>query len=71
MTASDDETARVWETSSGREVMVLKGHRGPVRSASYSEDGRQILTTGFDRKARIWDAQSGEELLVIAIQGLT
>ena len=39
MTGSDDQTAKVWDAKTGAEVLTLKGHTGPVTSASFSPDG--------------------------------
>jgi WD40 repeat protein len=41
--ASDDNTARIWD-SSGKEVGILK-HQEFVTSASFSPDGKTIITT--------------------------
>ena len=35
---------------------------GGVYSASFSPDGKTIVTTGLDKTVRIWDAESGKEL---------
>ena len=60
-----DFTARVWDAISGEELRILKGHAGSVGSASFSPDGRWILTGSLDRTARIWDAQTGREVHVL------
>ena len=39
VTASDDSTARLWD-SVGRPLVILADHIGPVRSASFSPDGQ-------------------------------
>ena len=65
VTASDDNTARLWEPGSGaglstkwRTVAILSGHTGEVRSAAFSTDGRRILTASDDRTARLWEFSS-------------
>ena len=55
MTASDDNTARIWDAESGKEIAVLKGHDRLVRSAAFSGDGKRVVTASEDNTARIWD----------------
>ncbi len=62
VTASQDGTARVWDSASGRELANLRGHTGYVTGAAWSPDGKQIVTASLDSTARIWDVGSGREL---------
>ena len=39
-----DQTAKVWEAASGRELLTLKGHTAWVRSVAFSPDGQRIVT---------------------------
>ncbi|MGH6903603.1 MAG: DUF4062 domain-containing protein, partial [Geminicoccaceae bacterium] len=48
-----------------RELAVLRGHEGPVKTAAFSPDGDQVVTASADGTARLWDATSGEELAVL------
>jgi WD40 repeat protein len=65
VTASDDDTARLWDTQSGAEAAVLRGHTAPVLSASFSPDGARIVTASHDGTARLFDAESGAEVAVL------
>jgi WD40 repeat protein len=50
LTGSADNTARLWEVSSGQEVMQFAGHTASVFSVAFSPDGRHVLTgSGADR----------------------
>ncbi|MBI3537357.1 MAG: WD40 repeat domain-containing protein [Chloroflexi bacterium] len=65
VTASHDNTARVWDVASGRELFALRAHTSTVYSVVFSPDGKQIVTASDDNTARVWDASSGRELSVL------
>ena len=65
VTASGDNTARIWDAASGKQIAVLKGHAGPVNSAAFSADGMRVVTASGDNTARIWDAASGKQIAVL------
>lgn len=60
ITASRDDTARIWSLETGELILGLTDHAETVTSAMFSPDGNQILTASQDGTARIWDAQTGE-----------
>jgi WD40 repeat protein len=60
-TASEDNTARVWEAATGKELARLK-HDNIVTSVVFSPDGRWIATASEDNTARVWDTATGKEL---------
>ena len=54
MTASLDQTAKVWNAATGEELFTLAGHTGWVLSAAFSPDGQRIITGSFDQTAKVW-----------------
>lgn len=60
VTAGDDGTARYW--AAGQQPVVLLGHKRHVVSASFSPNGRTILTASRDRTARIWSPYAEPQL---------
>ena len=44
VTGSLDETAKVWDAASGKELLTLKGHSGQVGAVAFSPDGQRIVT---------------------------
>jgi WD40 repeat protein len=45
-----------------RELLALRGHTARVYLASWSADGKEIITAGSDGTIRAWDAGNGGEL---------
>ncbi|MGH3976671.1 MAG: hypothetical protein ACRDS9_25625, partial [Pseudonocardiaceae bacterium] len=64
-TASDDETARVWDAVSERQVAVF-AHDNVVVGVAFSPDGRWLATASEDYTARIWDVDSERQVAVFA-----
>ncbi len=58
-------TATIWDTKSGRELLVLRGHLGTVVQATFSQDGRLVATASRDGTAKVWDAWTGADLLTL------
>jgi WD40 repeat protein len=44
---------------------VLKGHAGPVVTATFSPDGKRVVTASADTTARLWDAKTGTDVAVL------
>jgi tetratricopeptide (TPR) repeat protein len=56
VTASWDNTARVWDAATGEPVTPSLKHNNRVFFASFSPDGRQLATAdSFGLNARVWD----------------
>ena len=56
VTASRDETARIWDAETGAVLRTLEGHDGEVYCCAFSPDGARVVTASDDKTARIWDA---------------
>ena len=60
VTGSYDDTAKVWDAATGRELRTLEGHGGSVTAASFSADSRSVVTGSADKTARVWDVATGK-----------
>jgi WD40 repeat protein len=65
VSAGGDQVARVWNVTTGQEVLKLVGHTSWVGSAFFSKDGSKIITSSGDDTARVWNAKTGQELLAV------
>jgi len=68
VSASNDNTVRVWDFESQKLIKTLKGHGGWVLSCEFSPDGKDVLSGSHDHQAKIWSLKGYEEVRVF--QGL-
>jgi WD40 repeat protein len=56
---------RVWEVTTGREVVTLTGHSFSICGLCFSPDGRVLASASYDGTIRIWDMMTGESQCVL------
>lgn len=54
-----DNTVRILETSSGKELYKIGNHENWVLGTTFGVDGKRIVSVGRDRAAKLTDATSG------------
>ena len=62
---SNDSIALLWDALSGRVIRRFEGHGAQVYDATFSPDGKRIVTASADNTARIWDAATGATIAVL------
>ena len=65
VSASYDNTLRIWDADTGTCQRVLQGHTNPVSGCAVSPDGTRIVSASSDNTLRIWDADTGTCQLVL------
>ena len=65
-TASDDNTIKLWVSSSGELLKTLAGHTHYVFCCAFSPKGNLLASGSFDETIRIWDFSNGQCLKVSA-----
>jgi WD40 repeat protein len=65
VTGGSDNIIRVWDVSTGEQLMTFSGHSGEVLSVDVSPDGLTLASASVDKTARIWDAVTGQEIATL------
>lgn len=66
LTGSEDGTACLWETTTGKLLITFSGHSHPVDSVAFSPDGTMVLTGSRDWTARLWETTTGKVLSALS-----
>jgi len=67
VTGSDDDTAILWDTSTGRKLRTLHEHSKPVNAVAFSpDDSGRVLTASNDGTTILWNAETGKKLRVLS-----
>jgi len=61
LSGSRDQTVRLWDVASGRELRSLAGHEGPINGVAISPDGRHGLAGGESKIVHMWELDTGKE----------
>jgi tetratricopeptide (TPR) repeat protein len=56
--ASNDQTVRIWDNATGKELLALKGHAGFARSVAFSPDGQRLASGNEDGSIHLWETMS-------------
>ncbi|HEX3658577.1 MAG TPA: protein kinase [Pirellulales bacterium] len=64
LAADGNETVRIFDPTTGDEVMVLKGHTLAVNSLAFSPDGKRLVSASSDN-IRIWDTTTGKVTMTL------
>jgi WD40 repeat protein len=57
---SDDNTIKIWDSSTGKLIRTLTGHSSSVLSVAFSSDGKTVASGSWDNTIKIWDSSTGK-----------
>jgi WD40 repeat protein len=60
LSASEDNTAKIWDALTGNLLADLKLNINTVNSAEFSPDGKKIVIASADESASVWDSETGK-----------
>ena len=65
MFSTREDTVRLWDSATGKQTATLRGHDGLVTIATFSPDGRTVITSSVDKTVRLWAAATGQEVAAL------
>ena len=54
ISGSDDDTVRLWDTTTGEEIYRIDDHQDTIQDMAISADGRHLLVLSSDGDMRLW-----------------
>jgi WD40 repeat protein len=54
LTGGDDNTARLWNAATGKQLAILEGHTDSVRSVAFHPSGQTLFTGSADKTVKAW-----------------
>jgi WD40 repeat protein len=66
-TASRDDTLRIWDTATGRQLHILTRYNGPQNALAIAPDGAWLTTTSRDGTVSVWDTATGAASAVMRV----
>jgi WD40 repeat protein len=55
-----NDTIKVWDAASGKEMFYRNGHERTVTSVAFTNDGQRLITAGIDQTVRVWGVPPGK-----------
>ena len=62
VSGSDDNTLKLRDASSGRDIKTFRGHTDDINSVSFSPDGRYIVSGDHGGAIKLWDISVGNDI---------
>ena len=63
VSASWDNTLKVWDLASGRAEAMLAGHADIVTACAVTPDGRWVVSASLDNTLKVWDFETSACIL--------
>ncbi|MBI5893423.1 MAG: hypothetical protein HZB79_07215 [Deltaproteobacteria bacterium] len=57
-----DNTVRLWDIETGKEIRTFTGHAGHFPVITFSPDGRYALSGSDDKTLKLWDIETGKDI---------
>src|SRR5207247_9463472 len=64
-TTSWDNTVRLWDVTTGKELATLEGHVNATGGVAFSPDGRTLASTSLDGAVKLWNVATHHEVVTL------
>lgn len=65
VSASLDNTLKVWDLERSEELTTLRGHSDAITAVAVTPDGCRAVSASIDKTLKVWNLESGAELMTL------
>ncbi|MCL4457350.1 MAG: caspase family protein [Nitrospirae bacterium] len=62
ISSGTEDNLDIRDTATGREIKTFRGHKSSILDASFSSDGKHLVSGGDDGTTRLWEISTGKEI---------
>ena len=62
---SGDNTIKLWDVATGKEITTLEGHSAGVNRVIFSPDGKTLASGSGDKTIKLWDVATGKQITTL------
>ncbi len=59
LAGAEGNVVKIWDTITGKEELVLRGHADKVHDLDISHDGKYVTTASLDGTIKVWNTRTG------------
>jgi WD40 repeat protein len=67
----DDNTIKVRDAASSREITILEGHEAEIWAVAFSPDSRRLASCDIAETVKVWDVETGKDIMTLKHDGGT
>ncbi|MFW9265160.1 WD40 repeat domain-containing protein, partial [Nostoc sp. CALU 546] len=65
VSASYDNTLKLWDLQAGKEIYTLTGNNDSVYAVAIAPDGKTAVSASSDNTLKLWDLQAGKKTFTL------
>ena len=65
LSTASGNAVKVWDATTGQELLTLVGHTDWLAGLAFSPDGKRLASTSLDGTVRIWSLTPGQETVAV------
>jgi WD40 repeat protein/transcriptional regulator with XRE-family HTH domain len=65
LSTASGNAVKLWDATTGQELLTLTGHTDWLSGLAFSPDGKRLASTSLDGTVRVWSLTPGQEMVAV------